>query len=338
MLAAGTPLIDLRAPAEFARGAVPGAANLPLLTDDERARVGTTYRQAGQSAAVRLGHELVSGAVRSERVDRWRAFATCHPDAWLYCWRGGLRSELVQDWLRKAGLEVPRVPGGYKALRRACLATLAEAALDAKPWIVLGGRTGTGKTELLRVRSAAIDLEALARHRGSAFGALPGGQPTLISFENALAVAWLRHGASTLLIEDESRTIGRNAVPEAWFARMQAAPIVLLEADLDERCARIEAEYVSVPLAEGQPAADLEARLAGALDRIRRRLGGLRHAAIRSALAEGFRTGAHRTWIRALLEQYYDPMYDYQLEAKRARIAFAGPGADVAAWLDAHDA
>jgi tRNA 2-selenouridine synthase len=90
--------------------------------------------------------------------------------------------------------------------------------------------------------------------------------------------------------------------------------------------------------AEGQPAADLEARLAGALDRIRRRLGGLRHAAIRSALAEGLRTGAHRTWIRALLEQYYDPMYDYQLEAKRARIAFAGPGADVAAWLDAHDA
>ena len=109
MLREGFPLIDLRAPAEFALGAFPGAVNLPLLTDAERAAVGTRYKRCGQQAAIALGEELVSGAVRDARIEAWRGFITAHPTTLLYCWRGGLRSQIAQEWLRDVGVDVSRV-------------------------------------------------------------------------------------------------------------------------------------------------------------------------------------------------------------------------------------
>ena len=123
ILREGLPLIDLRAPTEFALGAFPGAVNLPLLTDAERAAVGTRYKQCGQQAAIALGEELVSGATRTERIDSWRTFIATHPGTLLYCWRGGLRSQIAQEWLRDSGVEVARIAGGYKTLRRTCLAS-----------------------------------------------------------------------------------------------------------------------------------------------------------------------------------------------------------------------
>ena len=332
LLAAGGPFIDLRSPGEFASGAVPGAHNLPLLTDLERHRVGLTFKQQGQSAAIALAESLVNGEIREARLQSWLTFATAHPDCWLYCWRGGLRSETVQNWLAAAGCDLPRVEGGFKALRHRCLEVLAQAP-DAKPWRVLGGRTGTGKTVVLRRIPGNIDLEGLANHRGSAFGSAITPQPTPISFENALAVACLRHQSARVLLEDESRTIGRLAIPSDWHAAMQRAPLVILEAELDVRTRHIASEYVWEPLAAGVAASTLETRLQGALDKISRRLGNVRKREVAASLTGAFANGDHQDWIERLVTWYYDPMYDYQLKDKLDRVVFRGDAASTEAYL-----
>ena len=338
-----TPLIDLRAPAEFARGALPAAVNLPLLSDTERAEVGTLYKQQGRDAAVRRGHELVSGATRQRRLRRWRAFAEQHPDAWLCCWRGGLRSATVRGWLADAGFSLSSVPGGYKQLRQLCLTVLdgvqqrPDASLETRQpsrWLILGGRTGVGKTDLLATLAQALDLEQLAKHRGSTFGALPEPQPTPATFENALAVRYLQHKHDLLVLEDESRTIGRLALPLAWHARMQQAPVVVLEDSLANRVARIRRTYVDAPLTEGATAEALQTRLENALGLIRKRLGAQRHHAIGKALAQAFRNGCHEAWIESLLRDYYDPMYDYQIAKKQDRILFSGEWHTVSVFLN----
>jgi tRNA 2-selenouridine synthase len=335
LLASRGPFIDVRAPAEFLDGAVPGAVNLPLLSDDERHQVGLTYKEQGQAAAIAVGEALVSGAVKEARLKAWLDFIQTHPDTWLYCWRGGLRSETVQSWLGEAGATIKRVPGGFKALRQRCL-EIIDAAPVTKPSLVLGGRTGTGKTVVLNEVAGSIDLEALANHRGSAFGAALSPQPMPVSFENALAVEYLNHNHPFLLLEDESRTIGRLAVPPAWHAEMQKAPLIILEAELESRAAHIAEEYVAEPLAAGLSEVDLAERLQGNLDRIQRRLGGLRHRQVSEQLANGFRTGDHNPWIQSLLSWYYDPMYDYQLEKKEGRIIFRGDRPAVRDFLDSY--
>lgn len=350
LLAHDVPLIDLRAPAEFARGAFPCAVNKPLLTDDERAEIGTLHKRRGRDAAIRKGHELVAGSVRDARIKSWTDFLTRYPEAWIYCWRGGLRSAIAQSWLREAGWNAPRVEGGYKRLRQACLDVFealapAEASastgaarsgadpVPAKRWLVLAGRTGVGKTKVIETLPEAIDLEALARHRGSAFGGHGGGQPTPIAFENALAIDTLKHRGPRLIVEDESRTIGRLALPQFWHARMQQAPVVLLEAPLPTRIAHIRAEYVDEPLANGTSEEALLTRHQAALDRIEKRLGHQRHAEVGEALKAGFSRGDHEGWIERLLTWYYDPMYDYQLKTKQRRVEFRGGRAAVRAYL-----
>lgn len=324
LLVRGTPFLDVRAPAEFAKGTLPGAVSLPLLNDAERARVGVTYKQQGHEAAVRVGHRLVSGPIRAARVSAWLDFVRTHPDAWIYCWRGGERSAIAQQWLAEAGVQLPRVPGGFKALRHVCLEALAQAVDDPRPWRILGGRTGSGKTDLIRALPDAIDLEGLAAHRGSAFGARETEQPTPVSFENLLAIAWLQHTGNTLVLEDESRTIGRLALPEAWFQRMQRSPVALLEIPFAARCANIVREYVTEPLAAGVDPAALHARYREALARIERRLGGLRRRQIETELDAGFANGQHDRWVGMLLEWYYDPMYDHQLASKQPRVVMRG--------------
>jgi len=338
VLREGLPLIDLRAPVEFALGAFPGAINLPLLTDAERAAVGTRFKQCGQQAAIELGEELVAGEIRRARIDAWRAAIAAHPDALLYCWRGGLRSQTVQHWLEQRGVHVPRVEGGYKALRRTCLQIIEEFCASAR-LLVLAGRTGSGKSLLLREFDAVIDLERLANHRGSAFGAAFSAQPTPIAFENELAIEMLRkQPRPCLLIEDESRTIGRLALPEPLIAAMQTAPLVVIEAGRDERVRRIYDEYVGQPLTDGMTMDALRVRYLDAVDRIRRRLGGLRHAAVRRTIEAAFAAvpaepALHEAWIGALLDGYYDPMYDHQLTSKRSRVVATGDVPTIRAFI-----
>lgn len=332
-------LIDLRAPVEFRKGSVAGAVNLPILADSERHRVGLCYRERGQAAAIALGETLVSGARRSARVEGWvQVLGKAGGEAGLFCWRGGLRSRYAARWLEERGYSVEPLAGGYRALRQRCLQILDSYPARTR-LLVLAGRTGVGKTELLTGQPEAVDLEGLAQHRGSAFGAQPRPQPTPVGFENTLASECLAHRARNkaatpvLLLEDESRTIGRIALPESWFRAMQRAPLVLLTATLEERIGWIEQEYVLQPLAAGTPPVELEARYQSAIHRIRKRLGGLRASALGRAISAAFAGGSHRTWIRSLLEDYYDPMYDYQLAGKQTRICFSGDQTAVREWL-----
>ena len=337
LFASAVPLLDLRSPSEFDRGSFPHTTNLPLLTDEQRHRVGLSYKQKGQAAAMALGNELVSGEVRRERIVAWSGFFEAHVGAALYCWRGGLRSEIVQSWLADVGVVAPRVTGGYKALRQFLLESI-EHAPDTFNFLVLGGRTGSGKTKLLERFSQHIDLEALAHHRGSAFGAHPEPQPTPIDFENALAIELLKNrtaGVRELLVEDESRTIGRLGIPASLYQAMNHAPLVVLEVELATRVDNIVEEYVHEPL-DHMSAEALETTLCGALARIQRRLGGVRYAEIRTLVEKAFASGdgaLHRRWITRLLETYYDPQYDFQLGAKAERIVFRGDEAEVARFL-----
>jgi tRNA 2-selenouridine synthase len=349
------PMLDVRAPVEFEQGAMPGAANLPLLTDEERHEVGLCHRQEGPDAAVALGHRIVQGPVRETRLEGWLQWRREHPDGVLYCFRGGLRSQTVQAWMHEAGVDLPRVAGGYKALRRFLLQSLETLSAELPLWL-LGGPTGAGKTRLIAARPEAVDLEGLAHHRGSAFGRRPGGQPCQADFENRLAMALLQAQARLardprpLLLEDESKLIGHRLIPPVLFARMTRAPRILIEEPLASRVAVTLEDYVLAPLAEydrllGPDAAfdALGAALLEALDRIRNRLGGLRHTQLRqqleTALAAHRRTGSgatHRDWIERLLVEYYDPMYAHarQRRAADAPVLFTGSREEVIAFLN----
>jgi tRNA 2-selenouridine synthase len=334
-----TTFIDVRAPAEFARGSVPGTVNMPLLDDDQRAAVGIAYKKEGQEAAIALGHSLVSGSCRDQKIEAWLHHCRSTPDAMLFCWRGGMRSEIAAQWLAEAGEPVERVNGGYKALRNTCLHVLDQAAKDSTPWLILGGRTGSGKTQLLKPLELAIDLEGLARHRGSAFGATGQPQPCLADFENELATCWLQHqaryqdAAPGLILEDESRMIGRLSLPETWHQRMGTSPLVMLQVPFEDRVANIIREYVEQPLREDIPAEKLRMSLSESLARIQKRLGGLRHDQLQTALSHAFEHDDHARWVEPLLRDYYDPMYDYQARKKAERVCFEGDFTSVSDYL-----
>ncbi|MDX1353123.1 MAG: tRNA 2-selenouridine(34) synthase MnmH, partial [Thiomicrorhabdus sp.] len=220
-----TPLIDVRAPVEFQQGAFSSASNLPLMTDEERHKVGVCYKQHGNAVAVKLGHQLVNETAREPRIEAWVNFMNAHPEALLYCFRGGMRSKISQQWLQDAGREIVRLKGGYKAFRRYLIDYLDElpgllTQQDVKP-IVLAGRTGSGKTLAIHQLNNAIDLEGLAHHRGSAFGRHATPQPTQINFENNLAMAliqFMETQPNSLVIEDEGRNIGSVNFSKELFA------------------------------------------------------------------------------------------------------------------------
>jgi tRNA 2-selenouridine synthase len=336
-----TPLLDVRAPVEFSQGAFPHAENLPLLNDEERRVIGIRYKEMGQDKAIELGHTLVSGEIKEHRVTQWTEFALQHPQGALYCFRGGMRSKICQQWIaEKSGVAYPRVKGGYKALRRFLLNELESAARRVHI-LVLSGRTGVGKTLLLDQLRAKVDLESLYHHRGSAFGKRATPQPSQIDVENRLAIALLKHrvgNINTLVMEDEAANIGSRRLPQGIVLTMQKAPLILLEADITERVEIVYNEYIVEALAEYRkilnPSEEFtvwSTNLQTALEKIQRRLGGQRHQTIKAvmddAIALHCNTGEsayHKTWIRHLLEEYYDPMYDYQLAKKSERVVYRG--------------
>ena len=342
-----TPLLDLRSPGEFARGAFLTASNLPLMSDEERALVGTCYKQRGQQAAIELGHELVSGPVREQRMQGWLDWCRQHPDGVIYCFRGGLRSITVAGWLADCGQPMPRVQGGYKALRRFLIEDFEQRIGETRVWL-LSGRTGSAKTRVIETLDTSIDLEGLAHHRGSAFGRRPGGQPTQIDFENRLAINLLKHPVGKpLLLEDESKLIGRCFLPQPLQDRMADAPRIIIEEPLESRVQITLEDYVLGPLAEyrqhypqEQAAEQLGEDLIAAMDRIRKRLGGARHQQLRSQLqaalarqSEYADSQAHCAWIRPLLSDYYDPMYDHHAQRREGEVLFRGSRDEVMEWL-----
>lgn len=348
------PLMDARAPVEFLKGAFPGALNLPLMNDIERQKVGTCYKQHGQDAAIELGHQLVGGQVKAERVEAWAAFARAHPNGYLYCFRGGLRSQITQQWLKEAGIDYPRVIGGYKAMRTFLLETTLQAVAECN-FVVVGGMTGTGKTEVISALTNSIDLEGHANHRGSSFGKRATVQPGQIDFENRLAIDILKQraaGTEQFVLEDESRLVGTCSLPLELYQGMQEYPLVWLEDSFEGRVERILGDYVIDLCAEFIRVHGIEdgfrlfaERLLQSLSNIQKRLGGERYqrllAIMQAALDEQQRSGnvdLHRGWIEGLLREYYDPMYAFQRESKAARIEFAGEQAAVIAYLKARQA
>ncbi len=321
-----TRLIDVRAPVEFNQGNIPNSINLPILTDEERHRIGIVYKQQGNEAAVRVGHKIVSGSVKKERIAGWLEACKDDPQAQIMCWRGGQRSNLAQAWLEEAGVSQKKVAGGFKALRQLCIDVLDQ---PNKNWWLLSGRTGSAKTVIINKLANSIDLEGRANHRGSAFGRRLTPQPAPVTFENSLAVDYLNHKYTNLVVEDESRTIGSLGLPQVWSDRMQSASMALVEISLAERIAHIEKEYVTDALVEAQNMGvfpeQIQQNYLDALQRIKRRLGGLRLSEMDKRINQAFAgQGSHESWISYLLTEYYDPMYDFQLNKKTERIAFRG--------------
>ncbi len=346
ILAAGLPLIDVRAPTEFTQGSMPAAINLPLMNDDERAAVGTCYKRQGPEAALALGHRLVNGELREQRLNAWRDACNAHPNGYLCCARGGQRSHITQAWLKEAGVEYPLIVGGYKALRQTAMQATLE--LVQRPVVLIGGCTGSGKTLLVKQHPQGIDLEGLAHHRGSSFGRTLTPQLSQASFENHLAVALLQKDAPRWVLEDEGRMIGSNHLPECLRERMAQGAIAVVEDPFEIRLERLREEYFDhmwqdFSAAYGEEAGwkEYSDYLHHGLFAIRRRLGLQRFAefttVLDSALIEQQRTGstwAHFSWLAPLLKDYYDPMYRYQLEKKAEKIVYRGTFDEVAEWLN----
>ena len=342
-----TPLIDVRAPVEFNQGAFASSVNLPLMNDEERHKVGVCYKQHGNAAAVKLGHQLVNEQAREPRIESWIAFMDNNPDALLYCFRGGMRSKISQQWLQDAGREIIRLKGGYKAFRRYLIDYLDELPglfkqQDVKP-IVLAGRTGSGKTLAIHQLNNAIDLEGLAHHRGSAFGRHATPQPTQIDFENNLAMALIRFmetQPTNLVIEDEGRNIGSVNFTKELFECLKSGSRVVVETPMQERVAITLDEYVVEAQAEYHNIAEWEDFMRAAMQRIQKRLGGERYQRVLSQFDLAMQAQLnqnsieeHQAWIKTLLAEYYDPMYDYQMQKNNHSVTFKGSIQDVVEYL-----
>lgn len=340
---AGRPIVDVRAPIEFEQGSVPGSHSIPLLNNDERARVGTCYRNEGEAAAIALGHQLISGATKAARVQAWCEFFLANPKSAIMCFRGGQRSRLVQAEAERHGYQQPLIRGGFKRMRQ-LLSRERDRLATTTPFYVLSGLTGSGKTKTLRAQSRfLLDLEAIAEHRGSSFGQISEKQPPPATFENRLAVSLLKLEAqrtndefkqAPVWIEDESRSIGRLVLPLPLFQALSKAPIFILDRAREERAQHLIEEYLceNHGFCDGMAPPKNDADLAKqkslqALHRIGRKLGGLETHAVTTmiddAFAEFLRSGnfaVHRPWVMRLLERYYDPMYEHHL----ARSLIAG--------------
>jgi tRNA 2-selenouridine synthase len=308
----GALFVDARSPAEFAEACVPGAINVPILDDEERARVGTLYKQDGPFPARRLGVEIVSPKIPAmiEQV------AEARPEARLpvvvYCWRGGMRSKALTDFLNLAGIEARQMLGGHKAFRAHVRHYFEEG--DWGRLLVLRGLTGVGKTRLLKRLEAegypVLDLEGLASHRGSAFGGLGlPEQPRQKQFE---ALLWnvLKDGSPQgyFLTEGESRTIGKLRQPDRLFEALQTETTLWVNAGLDFRTEVILEDY---------PASDeLRQAFVAPIEALKRRLGKETVERFLGLLEQG----EWRQLVRELMELYYDPLYNHTKPERRIEI------------------
>jgi tRNA 2-selenouridine synthase len=311
-------LIDVRSPGEFAEDRLPGAVNLPVLDDAERSAVGTEYVQGSKFLARRTGAALVARNI-ARHLEGALAARGGGFKPLVYCWRGGQRSGAMVEVMDQVGWPVAVLEGGYQTWRRTVTAALYETPV-AHRLVLIDGPTGAGKTgllgELARRGGQAIDLEALAAHRGSLFGMRPGGQPSQRAFETGLYDALSRlDPARPVFVEAESSRIGERVLPPSLWKAMQAACVVLVEAPMDVRLARIVADYADI-------AAD-PAALDQALTRLPRH-----HAKAAIGRWREMATAGEIAALAAeLMEQHYDPAWT------RARTAQARP-ATMAVRLD----
>jgi tRNA 2-selenouridine synthase len=300
-------IFDVRSPGEYDRACIPGAINLPLFDDRERALVGTAYTKRGKQEAVELGLKFVGPKLaRFVRLVRRDSFGK---DVFVQCWRGGMRSSSVAWLLATAGFKVATLRGGYKSYRSLC------QSYYAKKWkiVILSGPTGSGKTEVLQhlreMGQQVIDLEGLANHKGSAFGALgQNTQPSTEMFENFLfEQLYSCDPNKPIWIEDESISIGTVFIPNSFFLQMSTAPTIVLNVPLSVRVDRLVSDYGAFTSAE----------LIGCINKLSKRLG-LEN--VRAAV-EGVATGNLFKSVDITLK-YYDKAYGYGLEKRDHTMVF----------------
>lgn len=322
------PILDVRTPAEFEKGNIPGAHNLPLFTNEERAIVGTIYKQQGRQPAILKGLELVGPKMKELvlKVENIitegttlissslpeRAGLSTEPKAkvgirsvLVHCWRGGMRSGSVAWLLELYGYKVYTLKGGYKFFRRYVLASFDEK----RNYIILGGRTGSGKTLVLKKLAEqlgqVVDLEKLAHHKGSSFGSIgEEKQPTQEQFENCLAVELNRlDPLKHIWLEDESRLIGKKVIPAGMWEQMRAAKVAYIDIPFNVRADYLTKEYGQFTKQE----------LSEAIARITKRLGGLQAKQALEALeANDLKTACE------ICLAYYDKSYDHGLQQREA--------------------
>jgi tRNA 2-selenouridine synthase len=325
-------VIDARSPSEFAEDHLPGARSMPVLDDQQRARVGTLYKQQGAFEAKRFGAALVSRNI-ADLLDGPLAEMPRQWQALVYCWRGGNRSGALATVLARVGWRISLIDGGYRAFRRRVVDDLAQWPARYR-FAVLAGRTGSGKSllleELERQGAQVLDLERLARHRGSVLGHLPQdpGQPAQKRFETLLWDCLRRFDpARPILVESESRKIGQCQVPEALIMAMRASPCITVDASDAVRCELLLREY--------RHFVDAPERLSARLHALRALHG---HERIDGwmALATAARWDE---FVLALLHEHYDPAYDRSMKRNYARLDQAHrvglTGIDSAALSDA---
>ncbi|WP_340105527.1 tRNA 2-selenouridine(34) synthase MnmH [Rhodohalobacter sp. 8-1] len=296
------PIIDVRSPGEFESGHIPGAVNIPLFSDKERAHVGTIYKQKSREEATQLGYKYVKPKLESFLSRSGNA----SPDGkvTVHCWRGGMRSKAFAEHLSDYGFErVRTITGGYKAYRNHVLDELG------RPFTlnVLGGYTGSGKTymlhELENLGEQIVDLEGLANHKGSAFGGIgQGAQPTVEQFENNLyhEISKLDRG-KPIWVEDESHNIGSVKIPMPFYNQMRQARLYFMDIPKEERAKHLVTEYAKCD----------SKKLAGSIHRISRRLGGLREKNAIDYLENG---NYYKTALITLA--YYDKFYLKSMERR----------------------
>jgi tRNA 2-selenouridine synthase len=302
------PVVDVRSPKEFSQGHIPGAVSMPLFDDDERAVVGTTYTRIGKDEALLKGLEFV-GPKMKDFVARAKALASGN-EILVHCWRGGMRSGAMAWLFGFSGLKASVLEGGYKAYRH----HIREALSQGPPIKILGGMTGSGKTEILHHLSnlgeQVLDLEGIANHKGSAFGALgQQEQPTTEQFENNLAERWLAFDpAKPVWVEDESRSIGRVIIPDPFLARMADAQVLFIEVPFETRVNRLFEEYGGFDPQE----------LIVLVQKISKRMGG---DAVKAA-TEDLQSGKIKDAVAKVLK-YYDKTYQYGISKRdKSKVTF----------------
>lgn len=295
------PIIDVRSPQEFLHGHIPGAFNIPLFDDEERAVVGTLYKQKGQDKAFSAGLEIVTPKLQgfAQRAHEIAKQGIVN----VHCWRGGMRSGSMASFFETQGLKANLLEGGYKSYRKYVLDQFSRQLKIA----IVGGETGSGKTEILhhiqKAGEQIIDLEKIASHRGSSFGALGmNKQPTVEQFENNLLDELnLLDTEKRIWMEDESRSIGRVFIPAALWMQMTEAPVYRVRIPFDVRVQRLIHDYGSFPVEV----------LKEAVERIKKRLGGLDYKIAMEALDRG-----DAATVTALTLRYYDKAYDHPHKVK----------------------